>query len=122
MTKSPNNESDLKKRITAACVGLVFISETDSPVEPFFGRRPAKSKSIEIEFDRFFDRLTARKDWHTKRNVKNTDGFAKLKALLEAELDDLRVYRVGEVQIDIFVIGRDKHGKTAGVKMKAVET
>lgn len=122
MTKSPNNENDLKKRIAAACVGLVFISETDSPVEPLFGKKPLKSTTVEVAFDRFFERLTAKKDWHTKTNRKNSEGFAKLKTLLEAELEDLHVYKTGEVQVDIFVLGRDKDGKTAGVKMKAVET
>lgn len=122
MTKSSNKNSDLIKRIAAACVGLVFISETDSPVEPFFGKEPAGSKCVEVEFEKFFERMTGKREWHSIKDRKNAEGFKKLKALLEAELDGLRVCKIGEVQIDIFVVGCDKEGKFAGVKMKAVET
>jgi len=122
MAKLPKSENDLKKRIAAACVGLVFISETDSLVEPFFGKKPSDSKSVEVDFEKFFDRLTTAKDWHTKADRKNTSGFLKLKNLLKSELEDLHVYKSGNLQIEILVLGQDSQGKTAGVKMRAVET
>lgn len=122
MDKSPNTETDLKKRIAAACVGLVLISETDSPVEPFFGKRPSQTRAVEIDLEKFFDRLTAEKDWHTATHRKNAKGFAALKALLEDELSDIHVYRVGKIQVDYLVIGLTTDGMNAGVQMKAIET
>jgi hypothetical protein len=37
-------------------------------------------------------------------------------------LTDLRVYRCGEANIILYVVGRDEHGRLAGFKTRAVET
>jgi len=122
MSKSSAKESDLEKELAAACRGLVYISETDSTVEPFFVKKPQIPKGEEIIFDRFFERLTAKRDWHTVAESENAEGFAKLQSVLETELKDLHVYKIGKVQLEIVVVGRDKKGEFAGVRMKAVET
>jgi hypothetical protein len=41
---------------------------------------------------------------------------------LENELEDIRVIRVGRIQVDIYVIGNTKDGEVAGIKTFAVET
>lgn len=137
MRKPSKKNDSFEKRLSDACRGLVYISETDSPVEPFFGAevagitkgsvlavigKPSSTKHVEITFDKFFDRLTAKKDWHSKIERKNADGFEKLRALLEVELKDIAVYKCGNIQIEIIVVGLDKSGWLAGVKMDAVET
>ncbi len=48
--------------------------------------------------------------------------FKRLKQLLIENLNELHVYRVGRVAIDIFVVGRDREGNLAGIKTKAIET
>jgi hypothetical protein len=35
---------------------------------------------------------------------------------------DIRVFKVGRVNLDVYVVGRTKEGDWAGVQTKAVET
>lgn len=132
--KEPNKLSD---RISKACEGLTFVSETDSEVVPVFvGKikdisanafRHAVTASestlvTEASTEEFFSRLINVKPWHTPQQKKNAKGFARLAELLSEELDDLRVFRLGRVRIDIYVVGRDSVGNWQGIKTYAVET
>ena len=48
--------------------------------------------------------------------------FAKLRKALESSLTDLRVYRVGKVTVDVYLVGTTKGGELAGVHTKSIET
>lgn len=126
-----------EKQLKTACRSLRYISEIDSPVEPFFGSAAVtdmqavllgRSASLkrsairELPFTTFFDRLTKKKDWHTKDDEKRLNGFRKLRSLLEKHLRDLRVFKIGDVRIEIYVVGSLEDDRLAGVKMNAVET
>jgi hypothetical protein len=41
---------------------------------------------------------------------------------LKAELTDLRVYRVGSTDIDVYILGKHPSGAWLGLKTKVVET
>jgi hypothetical protein len=41
---------------------------------------------------------------------------------LKENLRDLKVYRIGRIEIDIYVIGIDSQNNLMGIKTKAVET
>ena len=125
-------ERDLK----AACRSLTYISETDADVIPFIAGEPASrelesylialgitSKEIEErEFDKFFDRLTAEKDWHGPNEKKRTKQFSQLRDVLQKNLDGLRVIRIGKIRLDIYIAGVGAGGRLAGVKTRAIET
>jgi hypothetical protein len=42
--------------------------------------------------------------------------------VLEKNLDDIRVYRLGKVDIEVVVLGRDASGTWLGVRTNVVET
>ena len=52
----------------------------------------------------------------------NAKKFQKLIKTLKDTLDDIRVYRVGEVEKDVYIVGKTKGGGWAGLKSKVVET
>lgn len=123
--------------ISRAAKGLVYISETDSEVFPVTGGQcdsvtaeavlklsgAAGNERVEqVSADEFFDRLTKIRDWHGEREKARVRGFAKLSEVLKHELRDLKVFRIGAVQIDIYAVGIDAEGRLAGVMTKAVET
>jgi hypothetical protein len=135
--KKNNRELDFRSRLKAACEGLTYMSETDSDVTPMFGKKVSGSTTQEVlsaigvaakdkietaDADSFFSRLASYKEWFTGQQKVNADRFGALKNLLESELADLKVYRVGKIRIEIYVIGVDKNEKVAGVTMKAIET
>ncbi len=123
--------------LTSACEGLNFVSEIDSKVIPVFGPAPNSRSTADVlkaigvsptegvspaDPDKFFSRLTAKKDWFDETQRENATRFKALKDLLENELQHLTVFRLGKIRITIYVLGIDREGKAAGVKMKAVET
>jgi hypothetical protein len=125
------------KEIEAAIDGLIFISETDSEFEYFSAGKiseltaenfrkilnVSKEESTEErKFDDFFSRLTTYRDWFGAREKRNADRYAKLKKILEANLRELKVFRIGKIRIDIFIVGVNEAGEIAGVKTSAVET
>jgi hypothetical protein len=138
MTKENlNPPSDFEKRLRKACDGLVYVSETDSEVGPVFGTRAKSSSSADVlsaigvsdlrqlkesDFNKFFERWTVEKEWFNQPQKKIAKRFQALKHLLESELIYLKVFRIGKIHVTIYVLGLDKDGKVAGIKMSAIET
>jgi hypothetical protein len=127
----------LRARIEKICSGLTFISETDEPVElfdPGIGneisaaeliRAAQKEPDAFVEVQNayaFLDRLSEMKSWYTEEEIRNAKRFARLRKVLTSELADLKLFRIGSIQIDIFVVGRDTAGNVLGIRTRAVET
>lgn len=128
---------ELISRLEKLCGRLAFVSETDSPVEPF--TISTADGDVDAEFERmivsqkkgpieevdpsiFFDRLTKEKEWYTDREKKAAADYAKLEKLLRENLKGLRVLRVGSVRVDIYVAGHSSPNTITGVRTRAVET
>jgi hypothetical protein len=135
--KDDKESEQLFIRIAAACEGLIYVSETDAKVLPYAATlKGAKAPEVliehagrkadehveEISSDELFDRLTAIKDWFGERETERAKKFLELRELLEEDLGGLKVFRLGRIQIDIFVVGLDKNEMLMGVTTKAVET
>ena len=133
VSKDTNFEDKLKK----LCRGLIYISETDAEIFPFIGEVcqevSADTLLFQIEsytdpiieennFGDFFSNLIIKRDWFDRERLKMTENFAELKKLLEENLCDLKVFKLGEIEIDIFVVGLDHDKRLTGIKTKAVET
>ena len=48
--------------------------------------------------------------------------YQQLVATLKQHLTHLKVYRLGEIQLDIYIVGQAPNSHLAGVTTKAVET
>lgn len=120
-----------------ACKGLYYVSETDAEILPFFGGKvtggPRETILREIGLKNettveeravadLFSRLTKIREWFTPVEHRNAKKFLEMQKLLEDNLEDLTVLRIGRIQIDIYVVGIDKARNLAGIKTKAVET
>jgi hypothetical protein len=135
--ENKTSSKSFPRRLARACEGLNYVSETDSAVEPLFGGEARSTSASDVlaavgvsvpnntderDYEKFFARLSDQKDWFGASQRKNAQRFEALKHLLESELSDLRVFRVGKVQNTIYILGVGRDGKIAGVKMDAVET
>lgn len=127
----------LKRELANACRGLIYISETDRPIEPILeviGEEiPLKkfvSAAVEENIGKieespaaaFFDRLTVDHDWHSDENKKNVRKFRNLEKLILEQLFNVKMFRVGRVRVEIYIIGNDSDGNIAGIRTTAVET
>jgi hypothetical protein len=82
------------------------------------GRNPAQ----EVDAMAFLQNLATPTDASDRASVAQAKKFARLKATLESELTDLKVYRFGTVNISTFIVGRNKSGELAGLLTGQVET
>ena len=133
---SPDHDS-LVAALWSVCEGLVYISETDSPVQPFVAGvtgevtartilqetgKDASTPTEERDFGQFFERLTTLKDWYGDTEKARAKKYLELQKLLEENLFDLKVIRIGNIRLDIYALGLDKDGRLTGVSTFAVET
>lgn len=135
LSKKP--EDLLFEKISKAAEGLNYISETDAELLPFVGnisesvskeeilnqtKNSDNSKIEEMDFAEFFERLIKIRDWFGEEQSNNARKFAELKDLLEKNLRDIKVFRIGSIQIDIYAVGLSSKNILMGIKTKAVET
>lgn len=134
--KTPSN-GGLPEKIKQAAQGLSYQSETDAEILPYVGKssktigqeivlqqtgHAADSPVEEKDFAGFFARLTEIQDWFETEEKATAERFVQLKQVLEQNLRDLKVYRIGKIQIDIYVVGLDADDMLTGIQTKAVET
>lgn len=134
------NEQDpdsLTQRLERACEGLILVSETDAPVRTFVGGPVGEVTSQTIleqtgsspnepvderDFDEFFGRLTAMREWYGDEEKTRAKKFLELYSLLKEFLRDRKVFRIGRTRLDIYAVGLDEEGRLTGVSTYAVET
>lgn len=77
----------------------------------------------------FFDNYTVAEDWWEDYQREQAPRFQALQKVLESELIDVQVFRLGEKSgswlmgaIDVYIIGRTSDGEVVGVATISVET
>ena len=127
---------DLLPELKAACEDLLWRSETDSPFEvvvfpsdqqPFrvaqlFNRYPEGTPINIVSLDDFFSQATVERAWFDSRELAMVKRYQNLRDLLETTLENLTIYRIGHVEIDVYLIGKTEDEQVLGVKTKIVET
>lgn len=128
---------DLPKLLKKITDRLFYTSETDAEILPFIGKKAQAVTSQEImvqtetkgnspieerNFAEFFARLTEIQDWFGDEEKATAQKFADLKNLLEKNLKDLKVFKIGKIQVDIYAVGLDAESVLTGIQTKAVET
>ncbi len=132
-----SQKNNLLEKIKIAVQGLYYISETDAEIFPFDGEQAkavtekemlsqtdsaADSAVEERDFKEFFVRLTEIQDWFGDEEKETAQKFARLKELLEKNLRDLKVFKIGKIKLDVYAVGLNAENKLLGIKTKAVET
>lgn len=110
--------------LSKATAGLLYPSETDAPFELFVWSEakntamtvrklaglPRNAKCQVISLDDFLGDLLKEKE------------FQALKAAIESNLSDVKVYRCGSIEVTYLVVGTDPDVGLAGLKTTAIET
>jgi hypothetical protein len=83
----------------------------------------AADASVETRTAAEFFRVAASEpDWKGAGELATARRFQTLQRLLEENLTDLKVFRVGAVNIPVYVAGRSASGSWLGVSTRVVET
>ncbi|MBD2506503.1 nuclease A inhibitor family protein [Nostoc muscorum FACHB-395] len=127
---------EIVEKLKEASTGLLMMSESDYPFEvvQWEGAAPATQEKIlqltgsqnlpveVVELDYFFRNCAFEQEWHNELQKKDVKRFQTLMQTLKDNLSDISVYRVGQINIDAYIIGQTKDGDLAGVVTKLVET
>ena len=141
--------ANLMAQLNQAAAGLLFPSESDYPLVPFVWSRqevgaPASADPatpplppeallgfkgyppntpVQVTTpDAFFAPVVEGYDPNDPEQQQAAGRHARLVQVLQENLANLTVYRVGKRRIDVFVVGTTAEGDFAGVSTTVVET
>jgi hypothetical protein len=124
-----------KEEFDRLAEGLLFMSETDAPLD-YYELSPEKSQEWPPSSgDQFLQLIGEDQAMHVEEfapekffrdlrpgNEDHEDQVEALQKALTGELRNLEGFRVGEIQISVFVLGTDDSGKVVGLRTLSVET
>jgi|SRR5882672_3998914 len=123
-----------KGRFDQLAEGLLFMSETDAPLD-YYELDPEQSRQWPLSTGGQFLQLIGEPATHVEKLAPekffvdlrqgNEDSEVQVAALQKAmtgELQNLEGFRVGEIEIQIFVLGQNDSGNVCGLKTLSVET
>jgi hypothetical protein len=132
------SDEEILAELARAAEGLWYMSESDYPLEPvrlegpeepsherlreLAGKdpdAPVETRSLE-EF--FADRAAARQPPANSSAPASPGSFHAVLQTLRGNLSDIRIYRVGEINIPVYVLGRAASGNWLGLSTRVVET
>ncbi len=129
----------LAERVDPLLTDLLYPGESDEPIEfmTCYLKQPEPLTVSQIkdwlmllpsiyveetpEAD-FWEPVTTEQDWYGEEEKARTCRFIEVKQVLETELSVRQVFRVGESEMDVFLLGRQADGERAGIKTKIVQT
>jgi hypothetical protein len=120
------DDEHIANELRDAVAGLLYPSESDEPFDPFvwkptetdalsqIGAQGRKTAPVmETSLDDFFAELIA---------GEQGQSFARLRQVLLSRLTGLRVLRIGDIEVAVYLIGKTKSGTWAGLRTVSVET
>ncbi|MDF0556425.1 nuclease A inhibitor family protein [Kamptonema sp. UHCC 0994] len=131
-------DSIITAQLTQASEGLLFLSESDAPFEvvrwkaegqpltpaqllQLTGHPPNAPVQV-VDIDKFFAIATQEENWHDDEEKETVQRFRQLVSVLKQNLSQIQVWKVGDRDIDAYIIGVTPAGDWAGLVTKLVET
>lgn len=75
-----------------------------------------------IDVKDFFAPAIQPRDWHEEADHQRLQRFQTLLQWLEQHLSNVRVYRVGTIEINVYIVGKTESGTWISLSTKAIET
>lgn len=124
----------IQSSLELSATGLLMMSESEYPFEYVGSDDTALSPALALKIAGKPEgtSLTTTTVDYLLRNLTDpaigavspaqTRQYQQLALTLKDSLQQLTVYRVGEVQVDILILGLTAEGKVAGLRTKLIET
>ncbi len=123
-------------RLKQATTDLLWSSESDYPFEivtwelgtdltpsDLFSNIYDTELAIEsVTLTDLFEPVLTIEDWYEQTELDLVDRYTNLLDSIGNNLGEAQVFRVGEVEIDIYIIGKTPTGDIVGLKTRSVET
>jgi hypothetical protein len=125
--RDPVSKDPILETLRGAARGLLFPSETEAPLAPFAwtGETLTSKKLLELSGAKP-GTAVEESTLAVLLEIVPSEDRAKFNALektLESLLSDIKVYKVGaEAEKAVYIVGKAKDGRWAGLKTTVVET
>lgn len=119
------------EELQPVCANLLMPSESEHPIEPVvreertweailqsFGAAPMEERTLE----ELFAKIAFPQEWHDSQQQQQVPRFQALMETLQARLSQIRVFRVGEIAVTVYILGQTADGAIAGVQTTLIET
>jgi hypothetical protein len=131
------NDEDVMEELKEMTEGLLFMSESDYPFEivcwkglteitpQYLRGREGQAEDAPVErvsVDEFFRVAISEDNGRAEESRSAAKRYRELAELMREQLEELRVYRVGEINITVYIVGRAQTGHWLGVSTHVVET
>ena len=105
-----------------ATTGLLVMSESDYPFEliQWNGETLITAEYLCSISDR--PEGTRIEEIGMKQFLGENERFRKLQAVIETNLADVKVYKVGAINIPVYIVGRSPEGHWLGVSTRLIQT
>ncbi|MDF5724469.1 MAG: nuclease A inhibitor family protein [Rhizonema sp. PD37] len=128
---------EIIEQLKAASRDLMFISESDYPFDVFLWegmtsvtaekviQQTAHPQDTPIEvvpLESFFRQATTVEDWQSPEEQETAKKYQALVLTLKSNLSNLQVYRLGTIEINVYIIGQTSTGDSVGLSTLVVET
>ncbi len=137
--RSRSQPESTRRRLERAAKGLLYTSESDYPFVYYRSSTPislpldaaafrlaiglaADASVEEVSLDDFFARHIESVDPNDEVAVRLVPRYRRLKETIRRAVDGPRVYRVGQIQVQCYLVGTDGEGKLVGLTTVAIET
>jgi len=135
-----NTGSLLKSTVDELIPNVTYPSESDEPIEFVELNLPPEAEPLnersageflatkrnrnveEISMDDFFNPITEVQDWFSEEENAAARQMTTVREALEKHLTDLKVYKIGYVEKDLYLLGLTAEGQRVGLKTKVTET
>jgi hypothetical protein len=131
--------NEITEKLKQASDGLLMISESEYPLEVFLWpnqvQEPLTNQKLlqltghpeetlveELEIDYFFRNCAVEKEWHDEIQKQDVQKFQKLVTTLKDNLTGIKVYRLGAIDVDVYIVGKTSSGDLTGIFTKVIET
>ncbi|MBF2067110.1 MAG: nuclease A inhibitor family protein [Calothrix sp. C42_A2020_038] len=138
-TNGAFSNDQLLDKLKQASDGLLFMSESEYPFDVFLWQSPEKQlvdtelvlskldkpSNTKVEFvdlDSFFEVATTEEAWHSPEDKEIVHKYQNLVKVIKETLSDIKVIRLGEIEIDVYIVGKVPSGGLAGLCTKVIET
>jgi len=134
----PKTNLEIIDQLKKATDGLLFMSESESAWEIFLWESPPlpttpekicqhtnhpQDTQVQVrEVNDFFKVATTAEDWHGLEEKESVAKYQTLVEVLKTNLSSLQVYRLGDIEIDVYIVGQTPSGDLAGITTQVVET
>jgi hypothetical protein len=120
-------------RLQALVADLWYPSETDAPVTVVAWPAPQTDDVLELldtgasavtehPPEQFFQPILKQPFWHSAQGERLAQRYQAVQDFVQTTLSNLRVYRVGRVEIILYLVGQHPSGAWVGLQTQVVET